>query len=212
MIRIVIVDDHEIVREGLKTILRSDPEFEVVAESGTADELLDMVERTDPDVVLLDARLPGISGAEACRRLTASHPDVPVLIISTYSDQQLVEECIQAGARGYVVKDIERFSLRDSIRAVHAGAGAVSPTIAAAVLDQLRVKPAAPAPNPSMPLSDTQLGIVRLIAQGFTNREIAEQLHLSENTIKSHIQEIFRKLDVSNRVAAALRASEAGWL
>ena len=212
MIRIIIVDDHEIVREGLKTILRSDPEFEVVAESGTADELLDMVERTDPDVVLLDARLPGISGAEACRRLTASHPNIPVLIISTYSDQQLVEECIQAGAKGYVVKDIERFSLRDSIRAVHGGAGAVSPAIAAAVLDRLRVTPIATEPTPSMPLSETQLGIVRLIAQGFTNREIAEQLHLSENTIKSHIQEIFRKLDVSNRVAAALRASEAGWL
>jgi two-component system NarL family response regulator len=212
MIRIIVVDDHEIVREGLKTILRSDPEFEVVAESGTADELLDIVERTNPDVVLLDARLPGISGAEACRRLTASHPDIPVLIISTYSDQQLVEECIQAGARGYVVKDIERFSLRDSIRAVHGGAGAVSPTIAAAVLDRLRVIPAAPEPTPSMPLSETQLGIVRLIAQGLTNREIAEQLHLSENTIKSHIQEIFRKLDVGNRVAAALRASEAGWL
>ena len=212
MIRIIIVDDHEIVREGLKTILRSDPEFEVVAESGTADELLDMVERTKPDVVLLDGRLPGISGAEACRRLSASHPDIPVLIISTYSDQQLVEECIQAGARGYVVKDIERFSLRDSIRAVHAGAGAVSPTIAAAVLDRIRFTPVAPEPKPSMPLSDTQLGIVRRIAQGLTNREIAEQLHLSENTIKSHIQEIFRKLDVSNRVAAALRASEAGWL
>jgi len=212
MIRLIIVDDHEIVREGLKTILRSDPEFEVVAESATADGLLDLVERTKPDVVLLDARLPGISGAEACRRLAASHPDVPVLMVSTYSDQQLVEECIQAGARGYIVKDIERFSLRDSIRAVHAGAGAVSPTIAAAVLDRLRVTPAAPEPTPSMPLSETQLGIVRLVAQGLTNREIAGQVHLSENTIKSHIQEIFRKLDVSNRVAAALRASEAGWL
>ena len=106
-----------------------------------------------------------------------------------------------AGARGYIVKDIERFSLRDSIRAVHRGAGAVSPTIAAAVLDRLRVTHAAPKRTPSMPLSETQLGIVRLIAQGFTNREIGEHLHLSENTIKSHIQEIFRKLDVSNRVA-----------
>ncbi|MGZ7023027.1 MAG: response regulator [Ilumatobacteraceae bacterium] len=212
MIRLAIVDDHEIVREGLKTILRSDPDFEVVAETGTADELGDLVDKTHPDVVLLDARLPGVSGGEACRRLAASHPEVAVLIVSTYSDDQLVEECIKAGAKGYIIKDIERFSLKESIRAVHGGGGAVSPAIAAKVLDQLRSTENTPAPQPSIPLSDTQLEILRLIAGGYSNREIADRVHLSANTVKSHVQEIFRKLDVGNRVEAALKASQEGWL
>ena len=127
MIKVLIIDDHEIVREGIKTILQAEPDLEVVGESGTAEQLTRLVNQTRPDIVLLDARLPGLSGAEACRRLTVSHPDVAVLMISTYSDQQLVEECIKAGAKGYVVKDIERFTLKESIRAIHAGGGAVSP-------------------------------------------------------------------------------------
>ncbi len=212
MIRIVIVDDHEIVREGLRSMLQGEADFEVVAEAGAAEELGDLVDTTHPDVVLLDARLPGIGGAEACRRLVATHPDVAVLIVSSYSDDDLVEECVRAGARGYVVKDIERFSLKESIRAVHGGGGAVSPAIAAKVLDRLRTQ-TEPAPSQqSSPLSETQSEILRLIAAGFSNREIAGRIFLSENTVKSHIQEIFRKLDVGNRVEAALRASREGWL
>ena len=212
MIRIAIVDDHEIVREGLKSILQKEPDFEVVAEAGTADDLSALVDQAVPDVVLLDARLPGISGAEACERLVASHPDIAVLIVSTYADEHLVEECINAGAKGYVVKDIGRFTLKDSIRAVHSGGVAVSPSVAAKVLDRLRTHEQAPAPERRMPLSDTQLEIVRLISSGLSNREIAARVHLSENTIKSHVQEVFRKLGVDNRVEAAVRASQEGWL
>lgn len=211
MIRIVIVDDHEIVREGLKAILRGEPDFEVVAERASADDLTELVSDTHPDVVLLDARLPGVSGVEACRRVVSSHPDLPVLIVSTYSDDQLVEECIRAGARGYVMKDIERFSLAESIRAVHRGEGAVSPPVAAMVIDRLRsVKEAAA--RAANPLTDIQLEVLKLIAAGFSNREIAARVFLSENTVKSHVQEIFRKLGVDNRVEAALRANREGWL
>jgi DNA-binding NarL/FixJ family response regulator len=209
---ILIVDDHEIVREGLKTILRDDPDFEVVAESGSAEGIVQLAQRTRPDVVLLDARLPGVSGVEACRQLVAADPDIAVLMVSSYSDDRLVEECIRAGAKGYVVKDIERLSLKESIRAVHGGGGAVSPLIAAKVLNRLRSKEELASAVPSSPLSQTQLEILRLIAVGFSNREIAGRIHLSENTVKSHIQQIFRKLDVSNRVEASLRASKEGWL
>lgn len=210
--RILIVDDHEIVREGLKTILRDDPDFEVVAESGSAEALAQLAQRTQPDVVLLDARLPGISGVEVCKQLVAADPDIAVLMVSSYSDDLLVEECIKAGAKGYVVKDIERLSLKESIRAVYGGGGAVSPVIAAKILNRLRSKEGLTSAEPSSPLSDTQLEILRLIAVGFSNREIAGRIHLSENTVKSHIQQIFRKLDVGNRVEAALRASREGWL
>ncbi len=210
--RIMIVDDHEIAREGLKTILRDDPDFEVVAESGSAEGLAQLARRTRPDVVLLDARLPGGSGAEACRQLIAANPDIAVLMVSTYSDDRLVEECIRAGAKGYVVKDIQRLSLKESIRALYAGGGAVSPVIAAKVLNRLRTQEELASAGPSSPLSDTQLAIVRLIAAGFSNRQIASRIHLSENTVKSHVQEIFRKLDVGNRVEAAVRASKEGWL
>jgi two-component system, NarL family, response regulator DevR len=212
VIRLVVVDDHEIVREGLKTILQSEPDFEIVGESGTAEQLNQLVDETRPDVILLDARLPGVSGAEACRRLTISHPDIAVLMISTYCDPQLVEECITAGAKGYVVKDIERFTLKESIRALHAGGGAVSPTVAATVLDRLRGTCGTPVQPASIPLSDTQLEIVRLIASGLSNREIADRVHLSQNTVKSHVQELFRKLDVGNRVEAALMATRKGWI
>jgi two-component system, NarL family, response regulator DevR len=210
--RILIVDDHAIAREGLKTILRDDPDFDVVAESGSAAGLAQLVQRTHPDVVLLDARLPGVSGAEACRQLVAADPDLAVLMVSSYSDDRLVEECIRAGAKGYVVKDIERLSLKESIRAVYGGGGAVSPVIAAKMLNRLRSKEELASAEPSSPLSHTQLEILRLIAVGFSNREIAGRIHLSENTVKSHTQQIFRKLDVGNRVAAAIRASKEGWL
>lgn len=212
MIRLVVVDDHEIVREGLKTILQSEPDFEIVGESGTAEQLIQLVDESRPDVILLDARLPGVNGAEACRRLTISHPDIAVLMISTYSDQQLVEECIRAGAKGYVVKDIERFTLKESIRALHAGGGAISPTVAATILERLRCTDETPSQPASGPLSDNQLEIVRLIAGGLSNREIADRIHLSQNTVKSHVQEIFRKLDVGNRVEAALMAARKGWI
>jgi DNA-binding NarL/FixJ family response regulator len=210
--RIMIVDDHEIAREGLKSILRDDPDFEVVAESGSATGLAQLARRTRPDVVLLDARLPDVGGAEACRQLVAANPDIAVLIVSTYSDDRLVEECIRAGAKGYVVKDIERLSLKESIRAVYGGGGAVSPAIAAKVLNRLRTREELASAEPASPLSQTQLEILRLIAAGFSNREIASRVHLSENTVKSHVQEIFRKLDVGNRVEAAVRASKEGWL
>ncbi len=212
MIRLLIIDDHEMVREGLKTILRSEADFEVVGENGTADALNDLVNATNPDVVLLDARLPGPSGADACELLTAAHPDIAVLIISSYSDEQLVEQCIKAGAKGYVVKDIEGFSLKESIRAVHRGEGAISPTIAATVLNRLRSNERTPPQTPPVRLTDTQREIIRLIARGYSNREIAGLVHLSENTIKSHVQEIFRKLEVRSRVEAALMASQEGWL
>jgi DNA-binding NarL/FixJ family response regulator len=211
VIRIAIIDDHEMVREGLRTILQSEPDFDIVAESASAENIVELVEQAQPDVVLLDARLPGVSGPQACALLTTSHPAVAVLIVSTYSDDDLVNECINAGAKGYLIKDIERFTLKESIRAVHRGQGAVSPAIAAKVLGRLREAPAADV-RAEPPLTDRQREILRLIAEGYSNREIASHEALSENTVKSHVQEILRKLKVRNRVEAAIRATREGWV
>jgi two-component system response regulator DevR len=209
VIRIAIVDDHEMVREGLRTILQPEADFEVVGETGLGDAVGELVEDTRPDIVLLDARLPDVSGPEVCRRLRGSHPDVRVIMVSTFSDDDLVDECIRAGARGFVVKDVEKFTLKQSIRAVHRGEGAIAPAIAGRILDRMRDQKEMSEPAPPA-FSPVQTRILRLISEGFSNREIAGQVHLSENTVKSHVQEIFHRLEVRNRVEAAIRATKDG--
>jgi two-component system response regulator DevR len=208
-IRILVVDDHEMVREGLMAMLQSEPDFDVVGQTGHGAEVVGLVEATRSDVVLLDARLPDLSGVEVCRRLTQSHPEVAVVILTTYTDPDLVQECIQAGARGYVVKDVERFSLKESIRAVYRGQSVLAPQVAGQVIERSRARPVA---SRRAALSASQVSILRLISRGHSNREIAAEVHLSENTVKTHVQEIFRKLGVRNRVEAAILAGKSGWI
>jgi DNA-binding NarL/FixJ family response regulator len=208
-IRILIVDDHEMVREGLVAMLRPEPDFEVVGQTGYGAAVAGLVEQSRPDVVLLDARLPDVSGVEVCRRLGRTHPDVSVVILTTYTDGGLVQECLQAGARGYVVKDVERFGLKESIRAVHRGQAVLAPQVAGQVIERMRH----PRPEEGRPaLNASQVAILRLISRGHSNREIAAEVHLSENTVKTHVQEIFRKLGVRNRVEAAIEAGKSGWI
>lgn len=203
-IRLLIVDDHEMVREGLISMLQPEADFEVVGQTGSGAAVAELVERSRPDVVLLDARLPDVSGVEVCRRLGRSHPGVSVVILTTFTDGGLVQECLQAGARGYVVKDVERFGLKESIRAVHRGQAVLAPQVAGHVIERMR------RPEQAEALNNSQIAILRLISRGHSNREIAAEVHLSENTVKTHIQEIFRKLSVRNRVEAAIVAGKSG--
>jgi DNA-binding NarL/FixJ family response regulator len=209
-IRVLIVDDHEMVREGLMAMLQPEPDFDVVGQTGRGAGVVELVEATRTDVVLLDARLPDVSGVEVCRRLVQSHPEVSVVILTTYTDPDLVQECIQAGARGYVVKDVERFSLKESIRAVYRGQAVLAPQVAGQVIERARTPQ--PAVSKRAALSASQVSILRLISRGHSNREIAAEVHLSENTVKTHVQEIFRKLGVRNRVEAAILAGKSGWI
>jgi DNA-binding NarL/FixJ family response regulator len=206
----LLVDDHEMVREGLMSMLSSEPDFEVVGQTGFGEAVAELVETSRPDVVLLDARLPDISGVEVCRRLGRTHPGVAVVILTTYTDIELVEECLQAGARGYVVKDVERFSLKESIRAVSRGQAVLAPQVAGQIIDRLRSRQAGE--RRPAGLNASQVAILRLISRGHSNREIAADVHLSENTVKTHVQEIFRKLGVRNRVEAAILAGKSGWI
>jgi DNA-binding NarL/FixJ family response regulator len=209
-IRVLIVDDHEMVREGLMAMLKPERDIQVVGQSGFGAAVVDLVETTRPDVVLLDARLPDVSGVEVCRRLSQSHPGVAVIILTTYTDPDLVHECLQAGARGYVVKDVQQFGLKESIRAVHRGQSVLAPQVAAQVIERVRAPHAAESGRAS--LNSSQVAILRLISRGHSNREIAAEVHLSENTVKTHVQEIFRKLGVRNRVEAAILAGKSGWI
>jgi two-component system response regulator DevR len=211
MIRILIVDDHEMVREGLKTILEPESDLEVVGEAASAEGLGELVARTGPDVLLLDARLSGQNGPEVCKVLLQEHPELRVLMVSTFSDADLVDASMQAGAKGYVIKDIERFELRQSIRAVYRGETVIDGAVAGPLLERLRTGNG-DAQIRHAPLNRGQLEILALIAEGYSNREIAARVHLSENTVKTHVQEIFRRLNVDSRVEAALRASREGWI
>jgi two-component system, NarL family, response regulator DevR len=209
-IRILLVDDHEMVREGLKAMLQSEPDLEVVAETGLGREVPGLLDRARPDIVLLDVRLPDMSGVEVCRQATRSHPDVRVIMLTTFVDPDLVDECIDAGARGYLVKDVRGMSLKENVRAVSRGQAVLAPEVAGGILDRVRDRRSAEAGPPA--LSQSQLAILGLMTRGFSNREIATEVHLSENTIKTHIQEIFRKLDVHNRVEAVMTATKNNWL
>ena len=209
-IRVLIVDDHEMVRIGLKAILQAEPDLQVVGETGLGAEVAGLVAARTPDLVLLDARLPDTSGPEVCRQLRRSHPEIPVIILSSYTDDDLVEECVQAGARGYVVKDIERLRLGESIRTVHGGQAVLTPQVAGRLLDRVR-DGQAQVGGPTT-LNRSQVAILRLVRRGHSNREIAAEVHLSENTVKTHLQDVFRKLGARNRVEAAMLAAERRWI
>lgn len=213
MIRLLIVDDHEMVREGLKAIFVSEEDFQLAGEAANAEQALELIERQCPDVALVDIRLPGTNGIELCRQANERYPETAVIILTTFTDENLVAQCIQAGARGFLVKDIERLDLKRSIRAVARGEAAIDTKVTGSVLAQLRRNsPPTESVSPADLLSGQQLVILRLVAQGLSSREIATQLYLSENTVKGYVQEILHRLGVKNRTEAVMVAVKQGWL
>jgi len=212
MIRLLIIDDHEMVREGLKAMLLAEPDFAIVGDAANAEQALELIERLRPDIVLLDVRLPGVSGIEVCRIVTEQYPETAVIILTTFTDENLIAQSIQAGARGFIIKDIERFDLKRAIRAVARGEAAIDTKAAVAVFAQLRRTPQLSQEPLPEPLSSQQIVILRLVAQGLSSREIATQLYLSENTVKGYVQEILHRLGVKNRTEAVMVAVKQGWL
>ncbi len=212
MTRLLIIDDHEMVREGLKAMLVTEPDFEIVGGTANAQQALEMIEQVHPDVVLLDVRLPDVSGVELCRTLSTRFPKIGVIMLTTFTDERVIAQCIQAGARGFIIKDVERFDLKRSIRAVARGEAAIDSKAAVAVLAQLRRTASVHAEPVPETLSAQQLVILRLVAQGLSSREIGVQLYLSENTVKGYVQEILHRLNVKNRTEAVMVAVKQGWL
>jgi two-component system response regulator DevR len=209
MIRIVIVDDHEIVRRGISAILQGDSDFQVVGEARDGTEALRVVRETRPDVALVDVRLPESSGIELCYRMQREAPQTQVLILTGYLDSNVVRECIRAGAKGYVLKDVASTDLRRSIRDLMRGESPVDPRAVRMMIHWLREGPEADSPDH---FTLREIEILRLVAEGLTNREVAERLCLSENTVKTYIQGMYQKLDAHNRIEAVMRATKWGLL
>ena len=204
-IRLVLVDDHSIVREGLCSILNAEPDFQVVGEASNGEEALRVVARTRPDVVLLDLKMSGAPGVDVCRDITAKRPETAVIILTAFLDSDMIYRCIQAGAKGYVVKDVERADLKRKIRAAARGEGVLDEKAASPVLERLRKGTAAP-----VQLTEREVTILRHIAEGLTNREIGAQLYLSEATVKDQLRKIMDKFGVEHRISAVIAASKQG--
>lgn len=204
-IRILIVDDHKVVRQGIASLLELEPDLKVIAEAGTGTEALKLVDRLRPDIILLDLKMTDINGTEVCRRVTAKYPQIAILILTAISDDQEILECINAGAKGYVLKDVDVVELVRHIRIIHRGEAALDPKVTRIVMQHMRQAADAP-PSPEV-LTDQELSIVKLIAEGLTNKEIGQELYLSTNTVKFHISNIMRKLDVKRRAEVVHKAA-----
>ncbi len=212
-IRLLIVDDHEMVREGLRAILQDDAEFKIVGDVGDGQKALELVDKLRPDIVLLDLKMPGMDGIEVCRRVSALSPQTAVVALTTFADEKMAQECIGSGARGYVLKDIERLQLKQIIRTVASGESVIDPKVVGRMIHHIQQAPGEHnTARARDDLSMQQLTILRLISQGFSNKEIGAQMLLSENTVKSYVQELLQKMSVHNRVEAAMIASKKGWI
>ncbi|MFL5718614.1 MAG: response regulator [Chloroflexota bacterium] len=204
-IRVLIVDDHPVVRDGLRGMLSSDSDFEVVGEASDGAEALTIAEAQRPDVILMDLRMPGLGGAAAIRELGERGLPSRVLVLTTYDSDRDVVPALEAGATGYLLKDSPRGELVRAIHAAARGDAVLAPSVATRLVSQLRT------PTPDS-LSDRELEVLRLIAQGETNRGAAAHLFISEATVKTHLLHIYSKLGVNDRAAAVAAAYERGLL
>ncbi len=209
-IRILIADDHAVVREGLRAVLGSEPDMEVVGEAATGKEVLERAAELRPDVILMDIQMPGINGIEATRRILDASPKVGVVVLTMFEDDESVFSAMRAGARGYVLKGAHPSEILKVVRAVAAGEAHFGPEIAKRLMDFFSA-PKPISPTEAFPeLSSREVEILDLIAQGHSNAKIAARLYLSPKTVGNHISHIFTKLQVADRAHAIIRAREVG--
>lgn len=206
--KILLVDDHEVVRLGLKALLEHNAQFEVVAEAGTAKEAIEQVSKTHPDVVLMDIRLPGASGIEACDEITKNYPGVKVIMLTSYAEDEMLFSAIRAGASGYVLKQISGDGLINAIEAVGRGEALLDPAVTQRVFQEVRRAVKEEEASAFSNLSQQEKHVLMLVSEGKTNREIAKSLFLGEGTVRNYVSSILSKLGVSNRAEAAAYAVE----
>jgi len=218
MIRILIADDHLVVREGLRTMLEIQPDMDVVGEATNGNEAVRLAGELQPDVILMDLRMPGLDGLGAIRAIRAQWPALAVVILTTYDDDRHIVEGLQAGARGYLLKDAGRDAIFAAIRSAARGETLLQPEVAARVVANLSAAPvgvgatASPAPGSDHTLSDREYEVLAAVADGLRNKEIADELGITERTVKAHLASIFNKLGATSRAESIAKAMSAGIL
>lgn len=205
MIRVLVADDHQLVRAGIRTLLDAEPDITVVAEARDGAEAIESAVGTEPDVVLMDLSMPGVDGVEGTRGVVARVPGARVLVLTSFSDRERVKEVLVAGATGYVLKDSDPGELVAAVRAAARGHVPIDPRVAAALLPAAE---GAPADGAAAGLSPRETEVLRLVAQGLANKQIARALGITERTVKAHLGRVFREIGVLDRTSAALWARD----
>jgi len=205
-VSVILADDHEVVRLGLKTLLDDVPWVQVVAQAGTADEAVRLAEAYLPDVVLMDIRMPGNSGIDACREITSRLDGVQVIMLTSYSDDELILKALQAGASGYILKQVGNRSIVSALEAVRSGNASLDPQVTRLVIDQVRKDEITRQAAAFRDLSSREMEVLAEVAKGLSNNEIAAVLNLSEKTVRNHVSAILNKLNLHNRIEAATYA------
>lgn len=208
-IRVLLADDHVIVREGIRRLLESAKDIEVVAEAGNGEEAQSLVQKHMPDIAVLDIQMPKATGIEVTRWVRANLPEVGVLILTAYNDDPYVMAVLQAGANGYVLKTAGADDLIQAVRDVNEGRSALDPAITARLMQNLFKQPDR---APAEPLTDRELEVIRLAARGYTNKAIGIQLSISDRTVQGHLAHIFDKMHATSRTEAVMRAVSLGWI
>lgn len=210
-IRILIADDHPLFRDGVRTLLHSVPEAEVVGEAATGEEVVAQAVSLQPDVILMDLHMPGLNGIEASRTILHTSPHIGILVLTMFEEDDSVFAAMRAGARGYLLKGADQGEILRAIHAVSHGEAIFSPAIAQRLTQYFAALGQAPLPPAFPELTDREREVLGLIAQGYNNGEIASRLVLSLKTVRNHVSNIFSKLQVADRAQAIIRAREAGW-
>ena len=210
MIRVVIVDDQDMVRTGLRMVLESEDDVAVAAEASDGEEAIRIVGRERPDVVLMDVRMPGTDGLEATRRITESHEDVAVIVLTTFDLDEYVYGALRAGASGFLLKDAPADDLINAIRVVAGGEALIAPAITKRLISEFASRPEATPPVGLDTVTEREVEVLRLVARGLTNAEIAEELFVGESTVKTHVSHLLMKLEARDRVQLVVVAYESG--
>jgi len=208
--KVVICDDQAIVRDGLAMLLKLEPDIDIVGTAEDGAEAVEMVADKRPDLILMDLKMPVMNGVEATRQIKTRHPEVKVLVLTTYADDEWVFDAIQAGASGYLLKDTPREELIKAVRGTVTGKTYVDPSVAGRVLEQVSSRQTQPATLITGRLTQREVEVLRLIARGLSNADIADRLFLSDGTVRNHVSAILSKLGVSDRTQAAVIAIQHG--
>jgi len=215
MIDVLLVDDQTLIRQGIRVLLEIEPDIRVVGQAGDGSEAIRQVEALHPQVVLMDVRMPGMDGVAATREISTRFPEVGVIILTTFDDDETVFDGLRAGARGYLLKDVSSEQMAEAVRKVAAGEALIQPRLTRRVLAEFSRLAAAPTPEaqaPSLPfpLTERELEVLQALARGLSNREIAAQLVITEGTVKNHVSNLIDKLQVRDRTQAVLKGQELG--